>query len=304
MKKAKWFLEAALLIAFAFPFAVLPMALALRAGDLLGLIVYALWGSRRRIAIENIEKAVQAGGLRVDEPASSIARKSFMNLGRSFVEIIKIYVGLGRGIIDSIEARGIENYLNAKAKGKGIIFITGHCGNWELMALGFGARVTSFAVIARVQNNPYLHRLVEKARARYGNRIIYKQGALMAIVSELRQNKGIGILMDQAVLPEEGFIMDFLGRPAWTMKIPALLARKMGAPVVPAFIHREGDRYIGTIYPEVPLSKEKDAEKALMEDTKVFSSYVENYIREHPAEWLWIHRRWKRVPENKIKAGD
>ena len=295
MRKVRWFLEAAFAVALAFPFAVLPRGIALKTGDLLGLIVFYLWRSRRKISIENIDKAVKAGGLKIDSPSSSIARKSFMNLGRSLADIIKIYFGLGRDIIDSIEVEGFENYLKAKEKGKGIIFITGHCGNWEMTALGFGARVEPFAVIARAQNNPYLNRLVEKARARYGNRIIYKQGALMAIVSELRQNKGIGILMDQAVLPEEGYIIDFLGRPAWTMKIPALIARRLGAAVLPAFIHREGGRYIGKFYPPVVLSQEKDAEKALIEDTTTFIGYIENYIREYPAEWLWMHRRWKRT---------
>lgn len=297
MKKIKWLLEAGAVLVLAFPFAMLPMTLALKAGELLGFVFYVLWGSRRKIAIDNVEKAVGAGGLKIDVSPAQVVRKSFMNLGRSLAEIIKIYFGLGRGLIDSIEVVGFDNYLKAKERGKGILFITGHCGNWELTALGFGARVAPLAVIARAQNNPYLNRLVEKTRARYGNRIIYKQGALMAILSVLRNNGMVGVLMDQAVLPEEGYIIDFLGRGAWTMKIPAIIARKRGAAVLPAFIHREGNRYIGTLYPEVPLSQEKDEEKALIEDTKKFSSYIENYIREHPAEWLWIHRRWKRVPE-------
>jgi KDO2-lipid IV(A) lauroyltransferase len=297
VKKIKWLLEAGAVLVLAFPFAMLPMTLALKAGELLGFVFYVLWGSRRKIAIDNVEKAVEAGGLKIDISPSQVVRKSFMNLGRSLAEIIKIYFGLGRRLIDSIEVVGFDNYLKAKERGKGILFITGHCGNWELTALGFGARVAPLAVIARAQNNPYLNRLVEKTRARYGNRIIYKQGALMAILSVLRNNGMVGVLMDQAVLPEEGYIIDFLGRGAWTMKIPAIIARKRGAAVLPAFIHREGNRYIGTLYPEVPLSQEKDEEKALIEDTKKFSSYIENYIREHPAEWLWIHRRWKRVPE-------
>ncbi len=297
MKKIKWLLEAGAVLVLAFPFAMLPMTLALKAGELLGFVFYVLWGSRRKIAIDNVEKAVEAGALKIDASPAQVVRKSFMNLGRSLAEIIKIYFGLGRRLIDSIEVVGFDNYLKAKERGKGILFITGHCGNWELTALGFGARVAPLAVIARAQNNPYLNRLVEKTRARYGNRIIYKQGALMAILSVLRNNGMVGVLMDQAVLPEEGYIIDFLGRGAWTMKIPAIIARKRGAAVLPAFIHREGNRYIGTLYPEVPLSQEKDEEKALIEDTKKFSSYIENYIREHPAEWLWIHRRWKRVPE-------
>lgn len=296
MRRIRWVFETLAVLVLALPFAALPMALALKAGELMGFVVYVLWGSRRKIAVGNVEKAVEAGGLKIDVSSSQIVRKSFINLGRSLAEIIKIYFGLGGQIIDSIELVGFDNYLRAKEKGKGILFITGHCGNWELTALGFGARVVPLAVIARAQNNPYLNRLVERTRSRFGNRIIYKDGALRTIVSVLRNDGVVGILMDQAVLPEEGYIVDFLGRGAWTMKIPALIARKMKASVIPAFIHREGSRLIGTIYPEVVLSQEKDEEKAIIEDTKKFSSYIENYIREHPTEWLWIHRRWKRVP--------
>jgi KDO2-lipid IV(A) lauroyltransferase len=103
--------------------------------------------------------------------------------------------------------------------------------------------------------------------------------------------------MDQAVIPEEGVVIDFLGRKAWTIKIPAIMARRLKPAVIPAFIHREGGRYIGTFYPEVQLSGETDPEKAVLEDTRILSSYIENYIREHPDQWLWIHRRWKRAPE-------
>ena len=92
--------------------------------------------------------------------------------------------------------------------------------------------------------------------------------------------------------------MDFLGRGAWTTKMPALLARKTGAAVLPAFIHRTDGRHKIKIYPQVELSGDNDKENAIKEDTKMFSRYIEEYIKEHPAEWLWIHRRWKRVNSN------
>jgi Kdo2-lipid IVA lauroyltransferase/acyltransferase len=301
MRKIVWAVELILVLCLAFPFAVLPLKMSLRAGQGLGSLLYLAWGGRRRIAIDNIEKAVAAGGLRINEPPEVIVRRSFMNLGKSFAEIVKIYFGMGKPIFDSIETRGLENFYKAKEKGKGILLITGHCGNWELSALGFGARGEKISSIARAQNNPYLNRLVEKARTKYGNSIIYKDNALMAVVFGLRHNGVIGILMDQAVIPEEGLIIDFLGRPAWTIKIPAIMARRLKPAVIPAFMHREGDRRIGTFYPEVRLSQEPDPEKAMIEDTKILSSYIENFIREHPDEWLWIHRRWKRVPESQDK---
>jgi KDO2-lipid IV(A) lauroyltransferase len=297
--KIKWLLETALVILFSFPVAVLPQKIASKVGGIIGLLVFYLWGSRRRIAIENIKKAtgnsLQPLAISNQPLAVSIARETFRNLGRSFVEVIKVYYGLGKGIIDNVEVIGVENYLKAKSKDKGVIFITGHCSNWELMALAFGVKVDNVSVVARSQNNPYLNKLLEEIRAKYGNKVIYKKGALKGILSELKKNRGVGILMDQAVLKDEGYVIDFLGMPAWTTKMPALMARKTGAAVVPIFINRDGDRHVIHIYPEVALSTDEDTEKAIIEDTKRFSGFIESYIKEHPAEWLWIHKRWKRT---------
>jgi KDO2-lipid IV(A) lauroyltransferase len=301
--KIRWLLETALIILFSFPVAVLPHKIALKVGEVLGLLVFYIWGSRRRIATGNIEKAMgnslQPLAISNQPLAVSIARETFKNLGRSFVEVIKIYYGFGKSIIENVEVRGVENYLKAKSKNKGVIFITGHCGNWELMALAFGIKVDNVSVVARTQNNPYLNNLVQKIRAKYGNRVIYKRGALKGILSDLKKNRGIGILMDQAVLRDEGYKIDFLGRPAWTTKMPALMARKTGAAVVPIFINRQGDKHVINIYPEVALLTNEDADsggdKAIIEDTKRFSEFIEGYIKEHPTEWLWIHKRWKRT---------
>ena len=169
------------------------------------------------------------------------------------------------------------------------------------MAIAFSFHVTSFSLVARPLNNPYFNALLEQARSRFGNRTIYKKGALRAITSTLRSGGTVGILMDQAVLAEEGFVIDFLGRGAWTSKVPALIARKTGAAVLPAFIRREGKGHEIIIYPEVSLSSLSDYEHAVREDTQRFSRSIEDYIRINPSQWLWLHRRWKRVPEEKEK---
>ena len=291
MKRVLRFLEAAFFTALSFPVAALPHKTALKAGEFLGLSIFYLWGSRRKIAIENIEKA----SINSRQPAVILAREVFKNMGRSFIEVIKIYYGLGKGLIEDVEIRGIENFQKAKAKTRGVIVITGHCGNWEMAAIVFGFKVDHIYGVARRQNNPYFHSFVGKLRATYGNRIIYKEGALKSILTVLKKGRNVGILMDQAVLKNEGYIIDFLGRPAWTTKMPALIARRTGAAVVPVFLHREGDGHVFTIYPEVELSNNEDDETAVIEDTKRFSGCIENYIKQHPTEWLWIHRRWKRT---------
>ncbi len=304
MRRARWLLEIALFASLSFPIAVIPYTFAVKVGGVLGLLLFYVWGGRRRIAVENIRKTLQAGGLKITAPPEAVAREGFVNLGRSFAEVVKIYFGLGSGILGNVEIRGIEHYRKAKSRNRGIMFITGHCGNWELMALAFGACEDRISNIARAQSNPYLNRILEKARSRYGNRIIYKKGALKNILSELKKNGVVGILMDQAVLKDEGYIIDFLGRGAWTTKMPALIARKTGAAILPAFISRDGDRHILSIHPEVQLAQTGDTEEALIEDTRRLSSFIEEYIRQHPSEWLWIHRRWKRVEPSPFDTGE
>jgi KDO2-lipid IV(A) lauroyltransferase len=288
----------ALLGAVTFPLAVLPLRMALRLGGFLAVVVAYFWRGRRNFAADNIRRAVESGGLTISETPQVIARQSFANLGKSFMENIRIYHGRGDKILDSIRIVGRENYEQAQAQGKGVLVITGHCGNWELMAIAFARWFVRNSVVARPLNNRYVNQFLEDLRRTTGNDVIYKDGAIRKILTKLRNNETVGILMDQAVLKEESCLDSFLGRPALTTKLPALMARKTGAPVVPIIMHRDQDGgHTIVVYPEVALSNVPDKDLAVQMDTKKFSSYIEDYIREYPTQWLWGHRRWKRAPE-------
>jgi len=296
MKKIRWLLEAAIIIILILPFAVMPVKVSRKAGESFGFLVFRLWKKRREIAIENIINAVQSGDLKISESPEMLARKCFGNLGISLAEIAMIYFGTAKEMVERVRIEGIEHYGKAKFRNKGILLITGHCGNWELLAVAFNLKVDKISVVARGQNNPYFNKLVEKIRTKYGNNVIYKKGAIKGILSELKENRTVGILIDQAVLTEEGVAIEFMGRRAWAMKTPALIARKTGCSVLPAFISRDEEGgFIITIKPEVSLSTLNDQGSALLEDVRVFSGFIEDYIRQHPSEWLWIHRRWKRA---------
>lgn len=276
--------------ALSLPFAVLPSNPAVRAGGLLGLLVCRLWRKRRLIALANVRAASQSGHLHLPESPEALVRENFRNLGRSLVELIKIFYGIGDHIVGGVRVMGMEHFEAARAKGRGVIFVTGHCGNWELMALALAkAAGSGLGVVARPIENPYLNRLVEKVRRRYGSTVIYKKGALRAVISTLKSGGSVGILMDQSVLPEEGVLIKFLGRPAWTSRMPAALAKRTSSPVLPIFIRRSGEGHEMRIYPEVEISGDEAGVTARL------SGYLENYIKENPAEWLWIHRRWKRT---------
>jgi KDO2-lipid IV(A) lauroyltransferase len=300
MKRLYWVIQLFIVILITLPIALIPYRLSLKAGGLLGSLLFFGWRSRRKIAIDNLKGVISRGLLASDSSPESVIKENFRNLGKSFVEIIKIYYGLGGPIFRNVEIRGADNFRNALKKGSGVILLTGHCGNWELNALACSAKITPISVVARPVNNPFINRLVEMTRRKYGNKVIYKQGALKKILSALKRNEAVGILMDQSVLRSEGVVAEFLGKKDYPMKTPALIAMKSGCAVVPAFIRRVDSGHIIEAGEEIELDASGDGDKDVFTNTVRFSRCIEDFIRQHPTEWLWMHRRWKRIPEQPL----
>lgn len=303
MKRIVWAVHAAIFYGLTLVAALLPASITYRLGASAGLLIPRLIPKRRTIAIDNIQKALPFMKSHPlwnspDQSAEELAQETFRNLGRSLMEVCRLYHGRGEDVINSIELRGRENYEAARAKGKGLIFLTGHCGNWELLGLAFSSLFDEgMSVVARRQNNPYLNRMVERMRMRYNSTVIYKQGALKGILSTLKKGKLIGILADQAVFPEDGALIDVLGRKAWASKAPVIIAQKSGAPLLPTFIHREGERQIITFHPEHQFSGDM-SDEGIQRETQALSRYVEDFIVANPTQWYWVHRRWKRAGEH------
>ena len=302
MKKIFWAIQASVFYALIFVASLLPASITYRIGGIVGLLIPLILPKRRAIAIDNISLALpymkkhHLWNSSCDDPCL-LARETFKNLGRSLMEVCRLYLGRGEDIFSKIELRGVEHYNAARLRGKGVVFLTGHCGNWELLALAF-CRIfnASMSVVARRQNNPYLNRMVEIMRERYNNSVIYKQGAVKGIISVLRKGGHIGLLADQVVFPEDGALIDVLGRKAWASKAPVIIANKTGTPFLPAFIHREGENHVITIYPEHHFSGDM-TDEGIKEETQSLSGYVENFVVAHPTQWYWVHRRWKRAGE-------
>jgi KDO2-lipid IV(A) lauroyltransferase len=281
-------------------FAVLPACFVRPVGRLVGRLGGIIIPKRRRIAADNIEQALPTMMKHPEwnsplRTADEIARMMFAHLGMSFVEVCRLYHGRGREVLEQVEVRGAEHLEAARARGKGVVILTGHCGNWELAALTLARHFnTPMSVVARRQDNPYLNSIVEKIRLRYGNLIIYKDSAIRNMLSVIRKNGVVGLLIDQAVFPENGALVNFLGRTAWASKVPVLLARKSGTAVVPAFIHREEDRQVIDIYPELAFSTDS-SDQGVAADVETYSQAITRFIVRHPVDWYWVHRRWKRA---------
>ena len=301
MKRILWAIQAAVFYCLTLVAALLPAATIYCMGPLVRFLTSVVVPKRHAIAVDNMNRSLPYMKSHplwapTSEDAGNLTRQSFENLGKSLMEICRLYHGRGEEVIADIELRGRENYEAARAKGKGMVCFSGHCGNWELMALAFSRLFGDGAVVARRQNNPFFNRMVERMRMRYNSRVIYKQGALRGILTTLKKGNLIGILADQAVMPEEGALIEVLGRMAWASKAPVIIAQKSGAPLVPVFIHREAGHHVITFYPEHQCSGDM-SDEGIRKDVQALSRYVENFVVAHPTQWYWVHRRWKRAGE-------
>ena len=302
MKKAIWLIQAASFYLFTLFVAALPRSQTIRIGKKIGVFLFNIMNARRTIAINNISQALpfmkrHPSWTGQFETAEEIAMATFKNLGISIVEVCRLYHGKGNELIDSMVVNGLENFQHAKEKGNGVLCVSGHCGNWELVSLSFKQHLDENVwAIARKQNNPYLNSIIEKMRMGYGNKVIYNKAALRPILSVIKNKGVIGMLTDQAVFADNGALIEFLGRKAWANKAPVVIARKTGVPIIPVFGYRDNDRHVLTYYPEYTLCGDR-SEDGVGQDIQALSRYLEEFVCAHPADWYWVHRRWKRAGE-------
>jgi KDO2-lipid IV(A) lauroyltransferase len=223
-----------------------------------------------------------------------IAKKVYVNLGTVAAEFFEIPTLTRENMSDWVTFEGLENYTNALAKQKGILFYTGHFGNWELLAACFGLQNIHVSIIYRALDNPILEDFVAWFRSYTGHKVIPKGGASRKIIELLKKNEMIGILIDQNVSWREGVFVDFFGRPTSTTKRFAELALRTGAPVVSAFIIRQGDGgYRIVINDEVEVTRTGNHEKDLFDNTQRFTRVIEDVVRRYPDQYFWLHQRWK-----------
>ncbi|MDD2733180.1 MAG: lysophospholipid acyltransferase family protein [Desulfuromonadaceae bacterium] len=303
MTRIIWAIQAAVFYLLTGAIAVIPRRFSRSAGRLTGKIMYRLLARRRDIAIDNIRQALpfmkrHSAWTGSYDTAEEIALATFINLGISIVEVCRMYHGRGAELFDSMSVQGLDNFQRAKEKDIGVLCVSGHCGNWELGSLSFKRHLDlNVWAVARKQNNPYLNTIVEKMRMGYGNKVIYTKSALKQMLGVIKNNGVIGMLTDQAAGEQNGILIDFLGRKAWALKAPVVIAHKTGVPVVPVLGYREDDRHVLVFLPEYTLCGDR-TEVGIAQDIQSLSRYLEEFVCAHPADWYWVHRRWKRAGQS------
>jgi KDO2-lipid IV(A) lauroyltransferase len=222
----------------------------------------------------------------------------YETLARSLLSFAR-FPQLSRSTIGAwIRYDGFEHFRRAAQKGKGVLFLTAHLGNWELSALAHALYGHPMHIVVRPLDNPHLDRLVARHRTLAGNRIVQKNESPRRILEALAANHAVGMLIDQNASPENGVFVDFFGVKACASTGLVKIALRTGAPVIPGFaLWNAGEgRYVLRFWPPVEITVSNDTEADVRVNTQRMHTVLEQIIRQYPDQWLWIHRRWKSRP--------
>ena len=277
-------------------FGCLPRGAAHSVGELMAWFGFHLARRQRRAGARNLEMALPQ---LTNGEHERILRGAFSNLGRLLVEFAHFPELNKTNISSYVVYEGFEHYDESVRRGKGVIFLTAHCGAWELSSFAHSIYGHPMKFVVREIDNPKVERLISGYRALGGNTPIRRKDAARELLKALRNNETIGILVDQNTTRSEGAFVDFFGIPAATTTAVATLALRTGAAVLPGFLiwDHSARKHRLVFEPPLKLIDTGDRARDIVENTRMFNCVLEKVIREHPDQWLWIHRRWKTRPE-------
>ncbi len=267
----------------------LPAPFARRLGRSAGRLFYHLDRRHRRIALDNLRAVFPE---KTEEWRRRTARESFGWMGFNLTEFLRIPLVARAGPEAVFRPRGLEKVNAARARGKGIVFVTFHYGNWEY--LGFSPRFLGFpvAVVAQEIKNPAVDGLINDIRELTGVEVLPKNESSAVLLSLLRRNSAVAIVADQRAR-KMGVKIDFLGRPASATAAPAVLALRSGAAVIPVFIDFDGEGGYEVVFgDEIAPAAGLPPTDAVRELTGRINRALADRLRAAPEPWMWGHRRW------------
>jgi Kdo2-lipid IVA lauroyltransferase/acyltransferase len=272
----------------------MPRRFALALGALLGRVLAALDRRHVGIAVDNLRRSFPDWS---DDQLNATAGAVYRHFGRVVFDILWMQHRHPSEILALVEFDGQEHIEEPVAAGRGILYCTGHIGNWEIHAIAHAMLHGPVSVVARPLDNPELDRRLCAFRASSGNTIIYKKKALSQILRTIRSGGSVAMLLDQNVQAKDGIFVDFFGRKAATTTAAASLALKTGCALVP--VHTEllvNGRYKLSYDRPVIWASVGNRDADIHALTQELARRTEAWIRRTPEQWLWMHRRWKTRP--------
>jgi KDO2-lipid IV(A) lauroyltransferase len=289
------FVEYGLVRAVAGGLGRMPRRVARLAATGLAFAVYWCFGRLRRVGVRNLELALPELS---SKTRKKILRRVYIHLGWQLVEFCRMRRFTAENTRDWMRTEGLERYLAAKARGKGVLIVTGHLGAWELSGIFHSLMGHPMGVIVRNLDNRRLDAYVNGIRCLHGNFTISKGDFGRGLLKAIHAGRTVGILMDTNMTPPQGEFVKFFSIDACTGTGLAHIARQTGAAVLPGFMLWEpGERrYVLHFGPEVEIPRTANRAADILEGTRRCTAVIESWIRRYPDQWLWIHRRWKTRP--------
>jgi Kdo2-lipid IVA lauroyltransferase/acyltransferase len=272
-----------------------PRSFARSLGSLVGRAALILTPRLRRAGHRNLLLAFPQKGTAERE---QILRRLYRNLGWLLAEFCQMPRYTPEQTQRFIRYEGLDHYLAARDEGKGVLILTGHLGAWELSSFYHSLMGYPMSIVIRRLDNPLVDNLVNQIRCLHGNQVLHKDDFARGLLAAMRRGETVGILMDTNMTPPQGAFVDFFGHPACTGSGLARVAMKTGARVLPGFLLWDpGTRqYVLRFGAPLTLASSQDPEADALANTALFTKVIEDYIRQYPDQWLWVHRRWKTRP--------
>jgi len=257
--------------------------------------VYWCLGRLRHVGMRNLELALPELSC---ETRTGILRRVYVHLGWQLVEFCRMTRYTPENTRGWIRTEGLEHYLEAQARGKGVLVLTGHLGAWELSSFYHSLMGHPMGMLIRRLDNRRLDEYVNRIRSMHGNFILSKDDFGRGLLTAMRTGATVGMLIDTNMTPPRGEFVKFFGTDACTGTGLAHVARNTGATVLPGFMLWEpGEgKYVLHFGPEIEIPHTADRGADILEGTRRCTAELERWIRRYPDQWLWIHRRWKTRP--------
>jgi KDO2-lipid IV(A) lauroyltransferase len=262
-------------------------------GSGIGDLVYALWKKRRQITRNNLHKVFKD---KQDAEIKNIAKQSFQNMGKTLIEFLCFPKYSAQQIMDMVQLDGEEYLKQAISSNKGVIIVTGHFGNWELIFHVLAGITGKLSAVAQRFKNQGLDKLANEYRIIHGGEIIEKKNAIKQVLLHLRKGFCTIILNDQDA-GDSGIFVDFLGLPSSTAKGAVMFAMRTGATILNVFdVRQDDDSHVIKIFEPMKIGSSGALQTDVREGVKGITQALERVIYEHPSQWLWMHNRWKTKP--------
>jgi len=269
--------------------------------DFLAFIAYLVNKKHRKIAQVNLDLAF--GNRKTQEQKEEIIKRCYRNILYNLAEFVKNQGATKEEILEKVVFKNEDFLLDAIKEKRKVIVTTAHYGNWELMSLAIAAKFSSVSIVGRDLDSNVMNEILKDNREQFDIELISKDGAMKGMMKALKQNRTLGILVDQNTAENEGLLIDFFDKKARHTPSAAILARKFDAIIIPCFIKTDDFKsYEVSFYEPIQTKVSEDKDADILNSVKKQADITQKIIEEKPDEWFWLHQRWKNQYESLYNA--